>query len=327
MENKKIDLQAAKAAAADAGKNAFNLFDKARKKVVSAIDQNNDGKFDLSDISNIKDQISDKMEQQRLENEKNSLQPIFAEDLENPEFTITKLIRIIDMDQKHQNSAVCQGSIGHITVLKDMKIINIYTGNASVFGIQLHPNMDSETYYVDPCDRDSYIALDEYFDYLKLERVAELQTIAQNLGAKHFKVAFCEQQKTFTSNKVDAKAGAKAEKKQGADAEVHHEGSVKRSSQIEISAEMDYNGHPPVEPKLKYFKNDPQIKSLVNGRLANDITHQKYTLALSNSSGIKVKDAAKIDAALNAMKIAGNTTISSEAQTEARRFFEYEIDF
>lgn len=60
---------------------------------------------------------------------------------------------------------------------------------------------------------------------------------------------------------------------------------------------------------------------------ASPLTHQKYTLKLSNSSGIKESDAIKIDAALKSMKICGNTTIVSEVQSEARKFFEYEIDF
>ena len=57
------------------------------------------------------------------------------------------------------------------------------------------------------------------------------------------------------------------------------------------------------------------------------LTHQKFTLNLSNSSGIKEKDAIKIDAVLKAMKIAGNATVTSEVKNEERRFFEYEIDF
>ena len=59
----------------------------------------------------------------------------------------------------------------------------------------------------------------------------------------------------------------------------------------------------------------------------SSLTRQKYTLKLSNSSGIKEKDAVKIDLVLKAMKYCGNTTVTSEARNEARRFFEYEIDF
>ena len=59
----------------------------------------------------------------------------------------------------------------------------------------------------------------------------------------------------------------------------------------------------------------------------NAMMHQVYTLELSNSSGIKEKDAIKIDAALSAMKIDGHISIASEVQREKRSIFEYEIDF
>ena len=99
-------------------------------------------------------------------------------------------------------------------------------------------------------------------------------------------------------------------------------------SKVEIAAEMECIGHQPVEPTLVYFKKDPQIQSLVFLRMSdNAMTHQVFTLVLSNSSGIKIKDAAKIDAALSAMKCSGNITVTSEAQSELRRYFEYEIDF
>ena len=43
-----------------------------------------------------------------------------------------------------------------------------------------------------------YIALDEYFSYLKIERINELQMIAKSLGAKHFKVTYKEEQTAFS---------------------------------------------------------------------------------------------------------------------------------
>ena len=42
--------------------------------------------------------------------------------------------------------------------------------------------MDSEIYYVDPTDRDQYISIEKYFNYLKIQRISELQKIAQSLG-------------------------------------------------------------------------------------------------------------------------------------------------
>ena len=59
----------------------------------------------------------------------------------------------------------------------------------------------------------------------------------------------------------------------------------------------------------------------------NAVTHQKVSLEFSASSGMKETDAAKIDAALAAMKFSGNASVSSEAKSEGRKVFEYEIDF
>ena len=59
----------------------------------------------------------------------------------------------------------------------------------------------------------------------------------------------------------------------------------------------------------------------------NTLTKQRIIFKCSNSSGIKKKKAAKIDAALKAMKWKGNASMESEAQSEGWRFFEYDIAF
>ena len=172
------------------------------------------------------------------------------------------------------------------------------------------------------------IALDDYFSYLKVARVNELQKIAQDLGAKHFRVTYKEQKTSFSRNAVKAKGNAKAPNGTiTADAE--HDLSASAVSNVEVAAEMQCLGHAPTEPKLCYLQREPSIQSLITLRMdkASPMLHQKYTLKLSNSSGIKEEDAVKIDAALKAMKISGNTTVINEAQNESRRFFEYEIDF
>ena len=57
------------------------------------------------------------------------------------------------------------------------------------------------------------------------------------------------------------------------------------------------------------------------------LQQQRFTIELSNSSGIREKDAIKIDAMLKSMKISGNTTVVAEVQNEARRILEYDSDF
>ena len=325
MEKKKSGI---KSVVADKGKAAADLFDKAKKTVVNTVDQNNDGKLDLKDISSLTGQWSEKREQQRQEAERKALCPIFEDDLDSTDFLMPKLIRVIEMDKKHAESEICQGSIGYESIHKELRIVNIYPDKAEAFGLSFEPNMDSELYYVDPCDRDHYIALDEYFTRLRVARVSELQKIAQDLGAKHFRVTFKEEAAAFNANSVKGKLGTKVGGKVNGNADFSHESKSSNSSKVEIAAEMQCIGHAPVKPTLVYFKNDPQIQSLISMRMNdNTMTHQVYTIAMGSSSGMKMKDAAKIDAALSSMKYSGGLSVSSEVQTESRRYFEYEIDF
>lgn len=332
MEVKKINLGEA---AIGAGKNAKAFLGKTKDTIIKAVDQNGDGSFDFKDVSAMADSIGnaaqnaanamrDNAEARNREKERKTLQPVFLEDLDSTDFTLSKLIRVADIDKKHSESEVCKGSVGFISEQKELRIVNIYKNMIGAFGISLYPDADSEIYYIDPSDRDKYIALDDYFGYLKIARVNELQKIAQDLGAKHFRVTYREKKASITKNDMKAKGNVRA----GA-AEAERNLSISDNSNIEVAAEMQCLGHAPIEPKLLYLRGEPSIQSLIALRMDKNsqMFHQEFSLKLSNSSGIKEKDAVKIDAALKAMKISGNTTVVSEAQSESRRFFEYEVDF
>ena len=332
MEVKKINLGEA---AIGAGKNAKAFLGKTKDTIIKAVDQNGDGSFDFKDVSAMADSIGnaaqnaanamrDNAEARNREKERKALQPVFLEDLDSTDFTLSKLIRVVDIDKKHAESEVRKGSVGFISEQKELRIVNIYKNMIGAFGISLYPDADSEIYYIDPSDRDKYIALDDYFGYLKIARVNELQKIAQDLGAKHFRVTYREKKASITKNDMKAKGNVRA----GA-AEAERNLSISDDSNIEVAAEMQCLGHAPIEPKLLYLRGEPSIQSLIALRMDKNsqMFHQEFSLKLSNSSGIKEKDAVKIDAALKAMKISGNTTVVSEAQSESRRFFEYEVDF
>ena len=336
MEKKKGDLNTL---AAETEKSIKSFLFKAKETLVRATDQNNDGALNMEDVSVIAESISNaakntaaavknNVEERSRDIERKLLQPIFQESLDSADFLISKLIRITTIDKRRAESEVCNGSIGFISEHKDLRFINIFQDQLNTFGLIFYPDTDSELYYVDPSDRNKYIALDDYFSYLKVARVNELQKIAQDLGAKHFRVVYKEQKTSFSSNTIRAKNSLRAP---GASitADAERDLAATEVATVEVAAEMDCPGHPPVAPKLYYLQKEPSIQSLIALRMdeTSPITHQKYTLNLINSSGIKEKDAIKIDAALKAMKISGNTTVASEVRNESRRFFEYEIDF
>ncbi len=336
MEKKKINLGNA---AVGAGKLAAGFLSKAKDAVVSAVDQNGDGKLGLDDVSIVTDTVkaavkegsdrwNEKQEQRRREKELETLRPLFESDVDKPDFSLPKLIRIARMDEKHAGSEVCKNSIGFTFPGKDMDVLTIYPEHIAYFGIRFQQELDDGLYYVDPTDRDYYIPIDGYYNYLKIQRISELQTIARDLGAKRFSVIYKEYQKSASELDAQGKANLKAGKKQGATTEASHHSRENTFSKIEVAAKMEFIGHEAQRPILNYFKKDSQIQTLVDLRMGdNTLKHQAYTLELSNSSGIKYEDALKIDAALKEMNASGKVSVASEALNEASRIFEYEIDF
>ena len=315
-------------AISDTGKGISDFVTKTADGIVKAVDQNGDGKLDFADLQVIGDRINASRAEAQRKADLERLKPLFREETEAAEFSLPKLIRVAEIDKAHSENAVCKGSVGFRTIQDDMTVITIYPDDVKTFGLSFYPEADCSVYYVDPCDRDHYIAMDEYFAYMKMQRVAELQRIAQTLGARHFKITYKERTKTVTSNQIEAAANVKygpAQVKGSYD----HSGMSSSMNAVSIEAEMEFPGHSPVEPELHYLKNEINIQNLIALRMdpSSPLQHQRFNIEMSTSSGIKEKDAVKIDAALKAIKASGNTTIVSEVQDEARRVLEYEIDF
>ncbi len=100
-------------------------------------------------------------------------------------------------------------------------------------------------------------------------------------------------------------------------------------SNVSIAAENDFPGHDPVQPQLHYLLRDTAVQNLIAMRMdpSSPLSHQRFTIELSNSSGIKEADAIKIDAVLNSLRCSGNATVANEARNESRRYLEYEVEF
>ncbi len=311
------------------------LLGKTKQLFTKAVDKNNDGKFDTDDVSIVaekvgnsikagKDALKQAVYEKSIEIELKKLQPIFVESIDSGDFILPKFIRVVDKEKRFVNSKACVNAIGYYSDFEVMRMVNLFRDSLELFGISFYPDNTHEFYYVDPSDRDRYISLDDYFSYLKVERIGELQKIAQDLGAKHFRVTYKEEQISFSENY--AKVIVTVQDDGG---NVEHKITENRFSAIEIAAEMDCPGHKPIKPALKYLQRDPSVRALINMRMdeTSPLSHHIFTLKLSNSSGIKESDAVKIDAVLKTMKYVGNTTVESEAKSESRKYLDYEIDF
>ena len=250
------------------------------------------------------------------------LKPIFINDLNGMRFS--RLVRIVEREKKFDID-VCKGSIGYWDTCKGERWMNIFKDSVNKFGLNFYPNDEVNFYYMDPTDGDSYIVLDEYFNRLKQARVSELQKIAQDLGAKYFRVTYMKEKTTLSKKSTNGK-GSIHKKGNGS---VQVNATEQKYDRMDIAAEMSFPGHEPVMPHVRYLKYDPNIQNLIAMRMNPNGTVNRQTLNIkfSSSSGLKENDAVKVDMILKSLKMAGNTTVSSEVQNEAKSILEYEINF
>ena len=313
---------------ADAAKGVTDFIDQAGKDISKAIDQNGDGKLDMSDVQAVLDRSQAALAERQRKADLERLKPFFPEEVKQADFVMPKMIRVDNIDKPHAENPVCKGSIGFNTVLDDISVLTFFHDQADSLGLSFYKGLENGVYYVDPCDEKRYIPLDEYFTYMKMQRVNELVRIAQSLGAKSFKVTYIDKSKSASSGSIDAAAAIKAVGK-GASAKVSRSISESSSATSHVEAATEFPGHAPIRPELRYLKNEINILNLIEMRMdpLSPLQHQHIYIEMSNSSGIKMKEAIKIDAALNKMKASGSATVESQAREETHHILEYEIVF
>lgn len=312
-----------------AGVKAGDAMGKAKNVVVQAVDQNGDGKVDFEDVKLVGEQVKHEtkkivdLAQEKMNAKKvKSLNPFYVSDLERT--TLPKLVQIVSRDKNYDNNSLCKGSIGFMSDNKTMPFLNVFTDSIHDYNLSFYPNEHNRFYYVDPSNENLYIALDNYYDYLKIARVSELQSVAQSLGAKHFKVSYKEQTESYVDKKGSIKGkgnGVQAEAKQNVD--------TKSRYKMNIESEMYFSGHQPFQPVLQYLKNDPAINSLISMRMAEEGDFQKQNLEikLSDSSGLNKELSTKIDEVLSKFKFKLEASMTQQYKKESNSSLIYEIEF
>lgn len=350
MSKKEMDAQIEKHSALPVKQlaaKAKHAAAKAQKSVLNAVDRNGDGKINPSDFGLDREhmqeagrklqaganRIGETISEAKVGLDRKILRPVFYEDL-TPSVAeddlmataqLPRLIRIVQRDKKGQDNPVFQGAIGYWTTVKGVKLLNLYEDSVSAFGVQFLPQIEQTFYYMDSYRREVYVSLDSYFTYLKKNRVNELELIAQDLGAKSFRVTFKEQQKLMVKHATQGKLNVG-----GCHTEHQKQQSNDETFHVEIAAETQFNGHDePKAPPLVYFKEESDIEKLIRMRMnaSNPIKSKDFCFQCSRSIGMSEKTAAKIDLVLQQMKCNGTASLSSEVQREARTVLEYHIEF
>ena len=268
------------------------------------------------------EQINQYIDKQNLK----KLAPIFEEDILKSDFVVPAIVQIVNYDKRMENR-LCKRAVGFETKINNVKVLTIYSDYTDLINKRFYPQEVPGTYYVNPCIRDLYIDINDFFSYMKKVRVDELDSIAQMLGAKHFKIELQIQESN--SNITTAKtSGSLRLLKTNAD----YATSNNTSLNVSVAAESYYKGNTnPQKPELLYFKNDSSINSLIEMRTdpqrQNSLISKTYSIQYGKTSGITMEQTADIGAALKSLNCGMADEFTRNAQNECNTILQYTIDF
>lgn len=326
---------AGKATAAFLGKTK-EAASKAKASLNGMADTNGDGIIDAKDVSAFANRLGNKArltveaakssaDARTREKALHGLTPLFPDDFRAAGFIMPKILLLEDMDRIKAEADSFSEAVGYSVCSAGKAVISLFRSRQLGLGLSFYPDVETGVYCVDPADRAHFIRLSEYFNYIKKAEISELQKIAQDLGAKHFRITFREK----SSGESDFNAAGNLSLKGPASANAKHSAKTEESSSTEIAADNVFPGHAPVRPQLHYLRHEPDILNLIEMRMdpSSPLMGQTYSLCLANSSGIQREDAAAVDGVFNGIKGTASASVSRVLNRQENSTLEYTIEF
>lgn len=124
----------------------------------------------------------------RLELDLKTLKPVFADTLpftakdSQADAAQPSILSIVARDKKRSESEVCRGAVGYYQSAKGYELLNLYEDYALQSALVFYPAAAKGVFLADPYQTGVYIALDEYFDFIRKALVNELEVVAQDLA-------------------------------------------------------------------------------------------------------------------------------------------------
>lgn len=274
--------------------------------------------------------LIDKKKQDSYLRKMKKYNPLFPEQYFSDQFYIPNIIVIVD-DAVRRGIDVCEGSIGWTNQENGVEILYLYDEAIDMSGIKFVPDAQCDAiYYVDRFDRKRFIKIEALFIRSQEEKIAELEYIAYALGAKCCSVEIIESRKT-TEEKQSIKGG-KLNGGEGATEGKEERNSFRKSESKSSGRGLIYfeGNNMPVKPKLKWFKNDDNIRQLVEMRCDGHNKIKAKTLELQgvSSAVMSLKTARSIDSVVKkVVKVKGSFGLESEAMREHQSKFIFYIEF
>ena len=255
--------------------------------------------------------------------------PVFMHDYIKDDFYLPRMIMLVDGSER-KDIEVCKGAIGWKSNPNGLEVFHLNCDSANYVNLKFSPApMCDSVYYVDPHDPAEYICVDNLFEKMQQQKLAELADVAYYLGARSYRIEIVEETREEEIKDFSAEAKAKAkivESEQNA----KHSEQRKKTGRILVSSEAEYlEKREPQEPPLLWFKNDPNITGLVNhicvggGKIkSKDIYFEGSKYALMNSA-----TAAKIDATVKRLGAGNETDFKTKTEKEYSSKIIFHLEF
>ena len=266
--------------------------------------------------------LSEEAKKNAYEKKLKKYNPLFPDEFKSDYFKLPNIIEIVD-DAIRRDIDICEGAIGWTDTVNDVEVLHLYDEYVKESNINLVPFPKCDAVYcIDNFDKNRFVNSDSIFERITNEKLAELENIAYNLGAKSCSIEIVEA--SIHSKTAGSKANIKTLYGDANSNSGSFSGTQSRQSGKNVSY---FDGHnEPQKPTLKWFAHDDNIKGLIEMRCSgnNSIKSKVLELNCSSSATMSQKVACAIDKIL---KVKASISMESKAIKEHSSKLIFEIEF
>lgn len=247
------------------------------------------GKKAAVDISKGAKALSEQTQKSIHEQRVKHYNPLFPKEFKSKNFKIPNIIEIVDSVTR-RNIDVCEGAIGWTDIVGEIEVLHLYQEWVGESKLEFIPVAKCDTIYcIDPFDMNKYISAASSFERTISEKIAELEKIANCLGAKSCSIQIEEDNTSITSEKSSFQL-------KGNKLSNETNFSIGNSQGGKTVSYFEGNDHP-VRPALKWFAHDDSINGLIEMRCSgnNSVKSKLLELHCSVSTTMSQKAACAID--------------------------------
>lgn len=242
--------------------------------------------------------------------------PVTAKEYKSKSFVTPSIIEIVD--DSANRDFICDDAIGWIEKHEDVDVLHMYSNFVKKSGLSFVPVPQCDNVYcADNFEKNKFINANSVFGKATEEKLAELEHIANFLGAKSCSVEIVEAASAATSK------------------ELHIKSSVNTDSSLSLTNKNMQSGKTvslfegcstPRKPTLKWFAHDDNILRLIDMRCSenNSITAKKLELKGSSSATMSKKIACAID---DILRVRGSFSMEKMTVKEHSNILVYEVQF